>query len=274
MIRRLIVVFLCMSFGSQALAQKTAEPAGTDAKKALPAKQKKIRFRPTRAQQDKPRVRKARKGRTEDIRKIFTEAGLAYPPGQVLMRVFKNEDVVELWARPRRSQVFVHLKDYQICMRSGVMGPKRQRGDDQVPEGFYHISAYNAWSSYLLSMLVSYPNRSDRLRKTSRDVGGSICIHGNCVTIGCVPLTDRWIEELYLICLDTAVHSGKRTLAHLFPGRLTGKGWEKLQKDFADKPALINFWKELKVGYDMFEESGKMPRMWFNKKGAYRFKAR
>ena len=274
--RILFFTLLCLSLPTATWAQGTAAPAPvhTDGKTDAKTATKPPRFRPGKAQKDKPRVRKARERRYEDIRKLFAEAGIDYPPRQALMRVFKNLDLVELWVRPGKGATFVHVKDYQICSRSGELDTKSQRGDSQVPEGFYHISSYNAWSNFLLSMLVSYPNPSDRLRKTSRDAGGAICIHGNCVTIGCIPLTDRWIEELYLICLDTAVFSGKRTLVHSFPDRLHGPRWEQLQKDFADSPKLIEFWKEIKVGYDLFEASGKAPRMWFSKKGAYRFKAR
>ncbi len=229
-------------------------------------------FRPTRAQADRPRVRTARARRTADIRRLFAAAGIAYPPGDVLLRGFKNEDLLELWVRPRSRRRYLHLKDYAICARSGGLGPKRRRGDLQVPEGYYRITAYNPASSYHLAMLISYPNRSDRLRKSGTDAGGNICIHGNCVTIGCIPLTDRWIEELYLICLDADRRNRRRVRVHLFPGRLAGPPWRRLQQRHAEKPGLIRFWRELKPGHDRFAGERIPPRIRFGRAGRYRYR--
>ncbi|MBN2497002.1 MAG: hypothetical protein JXR96_20590 [Deltaproteobacteria bacterium] len=248
--------------------------ARAEARQAAEAAVAKPRFKTTRAQQSRPRVRGARERRLADIRALFARAGLDYPPAQVLMRIFKSEDKLELWVRKARSRDFVHLKDYAICARSGELGPKRKRHDGQVPEGFYTITAYNSASSFLLAMLVSYPNRSDLVRKHGRDPGGAICIHGDCVTIGCVPLTDRWIEELYVICLDSKTWSGQPNLVHIFPARLHGESWDKLVNEHAAEPALLDFWKELKAGYDLFEQTRRQPRIWFTGRGAYRFRAR
>ena len=57
-------------------------------------------------------------------------------------------------------------------------------------------------SAYYLSMRVSYPNASDRILKAGKSAGGAIMVHGNCVTIGCIPITDEYIKELYILCLD------------------------------------------------------------------------
>lgn len=263
----LLLLFLWLTGPALAQPAEPAAPAAT-----APAQIKKIKFSSTKAQATAPRVKAARQRRLGDIRKLFAEAGIDYPPAQVLLRGFKNEDLLELWARPSGSKAYVHLKSYAICMRSGDLGPKRQRGDMQVPEGFYSITAYNPNSSFLLAMLVSYPNRSDRIRKAGRDVGGNICIHGDCVTIGCIPLTDRWIEELYLICLDTARLRKNPTLVHLFPGRLAGEDWQKLKTEAAARPELIRFWEEIKPGYERFEETQIPARFSIDTKGAYRFR--
>jgi murein L,D-transpeptidase YafK len=120
-------------------------------------------------------------------------------------------------------------------------------------------------------MKINYPNRSDKIRGDKKDPGGLIFIHGDCVTIGCVPLTDRWIEELYLICLDPHWRYGKPTLVHIFPTRLDEKGMQWLEKKYADSPGLLAFWKELQPGYEYFEKSHIPARFSINKQGAYRF---
>ncbi|MBW1873178.1 MAG: hypothetical protein JRJ19_14000, partial [Deltaproteobacteria bacterium] len=168
----LCLLLACDGFADQE-AKKPSAPAS-------------VKFKPPPAHKKFPRVRGARERRSEDIKKLFAEAGLDYPPAQVLLRVFKKDDLLELWVRPQKKKKFVHLKDYEVCSKSGVLGPKHQRGDLQVPEGFYKITWFNAHSDFLLSMKVSYPNPSDRIRGHKRDPEGSIFIHGNCVTIGCV----------------------------------------------------------------------------------------
>jgi len=237
----------------------------------LAAREKTNSFKPTQAQKQYPRVRAAREKRSADVQKLFQEAGIDYPVQEVLIRVFKKDDVLELWVRPRKKKKFVHLKDYAICSKSGVLGPKRRRGDLQVPEGFYQVTWFNPASNFLLSMKVNYPNASDRIRGYQKNLGGDIFIHGDCVTIGCVPLTDRWIEELYPICLDTHWRYGKRTLVHIFPTRMDEAGMKWLEENYAQRPNLLSFWKELQPGYTLFEQSHIPPRFSVGKNGEYRF---
>jgi hypothetical protein len=40
-----------------------------------------------------------------------------------------------------------------------------------------------------------YPNESDRILGERKNQGGDIFPHGNCVTIGCLPITDGGIKE-------------------------------------------------------------------------------
>ncbi|MBN1961078.1 MAG: hypothetical protein JW841_09025 [Deltaproteobacteria bacterium] len=234
-----------------------------------------IKFTPSNAQSTARRVKQARATRYQQINALFAAHNLDYPPAQVLMRLFKREAILELWVRPHQANAkFILLKPYKVCADSGELGPKRQRGDYQVPEGFYEIKSFNPVSSFHLSMLVSYPNKSDCIRATARDPGGQICIHGDCVTIGCVPLTNEWIEELYLIALDThEQHPQTPVVAHLFPARLDEQGLKKLNKDYANKPKLLNFWQELIPGYQIFEETHLLPEIKINKNGVYELSA-
>ena len=68
---------------------------------------------------------------------------------------------------------------------------------------------------------MDYPNASDRIRGGTGQLGGDIFIHGDCVTVGCLPLTDEGIEQLYSVADDARVAFGHELPVHLFPARFT-----------------------------------------------------
>ena len=134
----------------------------------------------------------------------FVKARVAYPPKEITFLVFKEERRVALWARDAGQWRFI--RDYPILAASGVAGPKLREGDRQVPEGVYRIEHLNPNSSYHLSMKVSYPNSFDRRMAAHEGrtrLGGDIFIHGKNVSIGCVAVGDRAIEELFTLVAET-----------------------------------------------------------------------
>lgn len=134
----------------------------------------------------------------------FRRAGVSYPPKRLAILVFKRERRLSLWAQEQGQWRFV--RHYPVLAASGHAGPKLREGDSQVPEGVYRIEHLNPNSSYHLSMKVSYPNEFDRA-KAKLDgrtrLGGDIFIHGNRVSIGCVAIGDRAIEELFTLVAQT-----------------------------------------------------------------------
>ncbi|MBX5482341.1 MAG: L,D-transpeptidase family protein [Myxococcaceae bacterium] len=214
------------------------------------------------------RVKAARAARMEEIHALFDRAHLAYPAKEIYLRAFKREGEVELWGAPRAGAPMVLLKRYSICMSSGGLGPKRERGDGQVPEGFYEIDRFNPWSNFHLSLGVSYPNASDRIRG-KKNPGGDIFIHGSCVTVGCIPLRDGPIEELYLIALDARSYGQRRIRVDIFPTRMDAEGMAYLSYLARDRPELMSFWRELEPGYLAFEKSRRPPMVTVGKGGAY-----
>jgi murein L,D-transpeptidase YafK len=151
-----------------------------------------------RQQQERfPRVRAAEKAKDSNLRALFESKGLPYPPKGLLLRAFKKEAQLDLWAGNDDHTPLKLVKTYRICATSGQLGPKRRFGDEQVPEGFYELDCFNPQSNFYLSMHISYPNAADRILKTLPNPGGDIFLHGNCVTIGCIPITDDGIKEVY-----------------------------------------------------------------------------
>ena len=117
--------------------------------------------------------------------------------GKLRILVFKNERSVEVhapgWKAPRI---------YPMTAFSGSLGPKLREGDGQIPEGIYGIEYLNPNSSYYLSLKVTYPNTSDMARAKAdgrTNLGGDIMIHGKAVTIGCVPVGDDAIEDIFYL---------------------------------------------------------------------------
>jgi len=219
-------------------------------------------------------VRKARKivdwDRVEArIARRFTDAGLSFPPEKILIRVFKLERILEVWAMDDEESDFRFVCYYPFTSFSGDLGPKRQQGDLQIPEGFYHINNFNPWSSYHLSLQINYPNKSDRILKKGEDPGGLIFIHGSEVTIGCIPIGDRAIEELYVAAVDTKDKDQNKIPVHIFPYRMSG-----YVRDLAVRavfPEWCDFWNNLREGFNIFQNTKQLPKFNINDEGKYIF---
>jgi murein L,D-transpeptidase YafK len=229
---------------------------------AVTFKQQQLRF---------PHVQAAYREKETAVKLLFAQHNVAFPPQQALVRVFKREQQVELWAATNAGDEMTFMASYPICASSGELGPKRQRGDCQVPEGFYHVNHFNPESSFYLSLGVSYPNAADRIRAGAHDPGGAIYIHGNCVTIGCMPITDDRIKELYVALLETSANGEREIPVQIYPAKLDSAGFAALQREYKEQPELLAFWANLKQGFDLFEKNHLPPKVSISKKGVYNF---
>lgn len=223
------------------------------------------------AQSKHPRVKVALAEKEASIKRLFEQKKIPWPPRRVFLRAFKRERVIELWVSRTASGAFELLKEYSFCASSGAFGPKRRQGDGQIPEGFYHIDRFNPASNFYLSLGLNYPNQSDRILGANGKLGGDIFIHGDCVTIGCIPITDDLIKELYIIAVE-ARSSGQREIpVHLFPTRMNDSGMKFLEKQTTDS-ALRAFWTNIKEGYDFFEQNHRLPVVTVDRRGRYVFR--
>lgn len=222
-------------------------------------------------QQKAARVKAAYSEKWSALKSELVKKGFRPDNFELLIRVMKREKQVEIWLKPADKQQFRLFKTYSICYYSGRLGPKRRQGDGQVPEGFYSIVVFNPYSSYHLSLGVSYPNASDRIIGRG-DLGGDIMIHGDCLSIGCIPITDTYIKEVYVLAVE-ARNSGQATIpVYIFPARMDQKGMKYLNDTYAGKAQLQAFWKNLKTGYDYFESNRKLPKVSVDKDGKYLFR--
>ncbi len=215
------------------------------------------------------RVSDAWKKYNDSLAKDFKKKGLNFPPKDIYLRAFKAQNELEVWGRNNENSEYKLIKLFHICALSGVLGPKRGEGDRQVPEGYYFIDDFNPKSDYYLSMLLNYPNYSDNLLANKPKKGGDIYIHGGCVTVGCMPMTDEGIQELYTLCLNAKVNGEENIPVHIFPTRLTQNGWDYLKKEYINYPQSIAFWYTLKPGYDYFEKYHKLLPVMYSPDGYY-----
>jgi len=204
------------------------------------------------------RVRTAFADKELIVKNLFFKAKAQFPPENLYIRIFKLEQMLELWSKSAATDTLVLVKQYKICAMSGDLGPKRKQGDLQVPEGFYRVSGYNPVSTFYLSLRINYPNHSDRILGYKNNLGGDIFIHGDCVTLGCLPITDDKIKELYLSCLLAEGNGQNDIQVHIYPFCLKNKLTTTILKNLPRYEKYWKFWENLQCGYDSFEKKHKL----------------
>lgn len=214
------------------------------------------------------RVRDAFDKHLDDMKRAFERADAHWPPRDIYLRAFKLESDIELWALKDGAKANgprVLVQHFPICAKSGELGPKSRAGDGQVPEGFYTINRFNPRSSYHLSLGLDYPNDVDLTRADGASPGGDIFIHGNCVTIGCMPLQDEPVESLYVVAVLAKDGGQKSIPVHVFPFHFGSDAAKPYLADAA--PELQAFWNVLLGGYLAFESSKVPPKVRATRKG-------
>ena len=217
------------------------------------------------------RVSQAYSHYSDTLRRLFAEKKVPYPAKNVFLRVFKSSNEMELWARGDDTGKYKLIKLYHICALSGTLGPKRWEGDRQVPEGLYFIDDYNPQSDYFLSLLINYPNYADMVQGNKLKPGGDIYIHGGCVTVGCMPMTDPVIQEIYTLCMMAKLAGQNYVPVHIYPTRFDRRGLNFLGKEYASDTAKQRFWVNLKSEYDYFEATHRLLPVMYTPDGNYTF---
>lgn len=215
------------------------------------------------------RVRQAYADKENSMQNLLSEVAINRNQLEIYLRAFKHEKELELWGKNKSTGTFKLIKKYSICESSGTIGPKRKQGDYQVPEGYYHINIFNPFSTFYLSLGVNYPNKSDKILGVKNKLGGDIYIHGSCVTIGCLPITDDQIKELYIFCVEARNNGQQKIPITFFPARLSNEMFDLLKKEFGEEIDKINLWTDLKKGYDFFNTHKKLPAIQFLPNGRH-----
>lgn len=256
--KKLIIPFLALLwFGVPAVAQTSARNAALtssfiDYQKTFPRPDESFR-------------------RKEDtLKKQFAAKKLNWPAKYIYIRSFKYDSNLEVWVKNEMSEPFKLFKTYKVCALAGTLGPKRLEGDYQVPEGFYYINEFNPKSTYYLSLGINYPNVSDQILSDSLRPGSAIYIHGSCVTVGCIPITDQQIDELYILAAHAKDQGQDYIPVHIFPVRFNvQKSVNYLNNLAKDDPALKRFAQRMEDAFEYFEKHKQLPVVMINDKGDY-----
>ncbi len=217
-----------------------------------------------------PRPSEALQNKEDTLQKQFAEKKLQWPAKYIYIRSFKYDSQLEVWVKNEISDPFQLFKTYKVCAMAGSLGPKRMEGDYQVPEGFYYISDFNPNSTYYLSLGINYPNLSDKILSDSLKPGSEIYIHGSCVTVGCIPLTDQQIDELYILAAYAKDQGQDFIPVHIFPIRFNKeKSVKYLESLTKDDASLKKFADRLEDAFDYFEKYKQLPVVLVDTKGGY-----
>ena len=196
---------------------------------------------------DLPKLRAAR---LPDIHKKFDKKNLLLG-APVYIRIFKNEQLLELWVQGPDRKTYKLFQTYSICYSSGTLGPKLKEGDHQAPEGFYSVT--QDWmhpnSQFYLAFNIGFPNAFDKAHERT---GSALMVHGGCKSTGCFSMRNRIMGEIYLIMEKHFQANGPETPVpvHIFPFRMTKENMDKAIQYY---PQWMPFWLNLKEGYDLFE---------------------
>lgn len=224
-------------------------------------------FRETQRQHK--RVEEAYAEKEAVVKRYFAEKNLSDKSFELFIRAFKKEKRLEVWVKPKDQTKFVLLHSYEFCSTSGVVGPKRKEGDLQIPEGVYYINHFNPVSDFHLSLGINYPNESDKILSDKKKPGSAIYIHGNCVTVGCIPITDDKIKELYILAVEARNSGQQKIPVHIFPTVLTDSNLANLCDEVGASPTLTQFWKNLQLVFGDFEKSRNLKVVRVNSGGQY-----
>ena len=189
----------------------------------------------------------------------------------VLLRVFKEERTVELWIKAKKDAVFHFVKSFPILALSGLPGPKKNKNDQQVPEGFYRINKLLPQSSCCLGATIHFPNVADGiiLRNAGLRVPAkeNVYLYGEENTKGNIRLSNNHMKELYIYLVEAKNNDAAGIPIHIFPFKMTPGNREAKALLHKNDSLLIRFWDHIEPGYFIFENSHTIARYSYSRMG-------
>jgi len=150
----------------------------------------------------------------QKLKHHLADANFIIYPKKLTLIGLKYEKLLEVWGEHNGKQIYITT--YPFTAFSGHLGPKLREGDRQIPEGIYNVGYLNPNSKFHLSININYPNNFDKKmakKEKRKNLGSAIMIHGSNRTIGCIPIGDDKIEELYYLVKKVGIKNTKVILA-------------------------------------------------------------
>ena len=185
---------------------------------------------------------------------------------KVMIKAYKYEQIVKIYVQSKTEKVWRVYKKFPFNCTSGDLGPKRKEGDFQIPEGYYKVNHFNPYSNFHLSLGVSYPNKADKIKSPFKDKGGAIYMHGGCATIGCIPIEDEPIKEVYILSVLAKDNGQKSIPIHIFPFEYSEKKFASAIKLYPEHEA---FWTNIYEIEKKFEADKITPAVAIDSNGDY-----
>ncbi len=215
------------------------------------------------------------------------ENSLQYPPKFILFRFFKLEREFEVWAGNSNKDSLRRILLLPVCAVDDQPGTKLQQGDGKTPEGFYNSQLSYGSSEWFMwiklnnseidkfgsvgygssfKMCLDYPNSIDCLQTKTilkhNNPGSGICIHGNCVSIGCISFKNKNYLPVFLTAMYHDSKNYGPIKIHIFPFRFENKNIEERQKlaenmQHMSEKQVFNNWDELEKVYVLFNQKRK-----------------
>ena len=212
------------------------------------------------------------------------ENSIQYPPKFILYRFFKQDREFEVWAGNSQNDSLCRILLLPVCAVDDQPGTKLQEGDGKTPEGFYHAQIqFGSTADFMwiklnnseiatygkvgygssFKMCLDYPNSLDRLQTKTilkdKSPGSAICIHGNCVSIGCISFENKNYLPVFLSALYHDRKNYGPIKIHVFPFRFENITMEERQKfannvsHMSEKQVLDN-WSNLEKAHALFNQ--------------------
>ena len=201
-----------------------------------------------------PRSREITKDAGARLREDLAGQGLK-AGDSVFLRIFKEEAELELWMKRGNELQYTLFKILRLTYCAGQPGPKLREGDGQAPEGFYFGTSQSLRPAtrHHLGLDIGYPNAYDEQHGYT---GSDLMIHGGVNSAGAFALAPRDMEDVYTLA-EAGIEAGQKIIRiNVFPFRMTDG---RMDKVWNKPPQWVDFWVNLKEGFDFFENVGVPP---------------
>lgn len=199
---------------------------------------------------DDNRVVEAKRRKEKNLLTELQQLDIKADNLEILFIAVKEAKILEVYVKRKTQKQFRWFKSYLFSTFSGVLGPKKQEGDKQIPEGFYQITHLNSKSKYHLSLGINYPNPYDQ---THGYTGSAIFIHGGMESVGCIAIGDDAIEEVYVLTEMTLQNGQIDIPVLIYPYAMHAEKHKEMLETTDEVTA--HFWDKLAISYQYFQEN-------------------